>query len=96
MQLVTFTSDGLGNSYSYDVEGKMRLTLAVWIVLKAALKRHTQHDGNLERSLERRRVLILLDSDDRLPCDADAIGEILLRHLSQGPEFPNLVANGRH
>jgi hypothetical protein len=34
----------------------------------------------------------LFDGDDRLTCDADSIGELLLRHLPQGAEFSNLIA----
>jgi hypothetical protein len=31
-----------------------------------------------------------------LPCNADSIGEFLLRHLPQSPKFPNLIAYGGH
>jgi len=64
--------------------------------LEALLERHTKHDCHFERSLKRRRILVLFDRNDRLPCDADSIGELLLRHLPEGPEFSNLIAYCGH
>src|ERR1700677_583034 len=77
-------------------DGCCRLPLTVRVVLEAALERHPEHEGNLERGLKRRRVLVLLDCDDCLACDADSIGEFLLRHLPRGPEFSNLIAYSGH
>ncbi len=64
--------------------------------MEALLKRYTKHDCDFERSLEGRRILVLFDGYYRLPCDADSIGEFLLRHLAEGPEFSNLIAYGGH
>jgi hypothetical protein len=64
--------------------------------MEALLERHAEHDGHFERSLKRRRVLVLLNRYDRLPCDTDSIGELLLRYLSLGSELPNLIAYGGH
>ena len=47
-----------------------RLTLTARVVLEALLERYTQHDRDFERSLQRRRILVLFDRNDRLPCDA--------------------------
>jgi hypothetical protein len=71
---------------------QLRLALTVRVILEALLERHTKHDCHFERSLKGRRVLVLLDRDDCLTCDADSIGEFLLRHLPHGPKFPNLIA----
>jgi hypothetical protein len=38
----------------------------------------------------------LFDGYDRLPCDTDSIGEFLLGHFAESPEFSNLIAYGRH
>ena len=73
-----------------------RLALTARVVLEALLKRYTKRACHFERSLERRRILVLFDGDDRLPGDADSIGEFLLRHLAEGPEFSNLIAYGGH
>jgi hypothetical protein len=45
------------------------------------LERHTEHPGDAKRQLERRRVARLLGRHDRLPADAHAVGQFLLRHL---------------
>jgi hypothetical protein len=72
------------------------LTLTERVKLKALLKRDTKHDCHFERSLKGRRIFVLFDCDDRLPCDADSIGKFLLRHLSEGPEFPYLISYRWH
>src|SRR5206468_10075933 len=72
------------------------LTLTARVILEALLKRHTKRDCHFERSLKRRRILVLFDGYDRLPCDAHLISEFLLRHLAEGPEFSNLIAYGGH
>jgi hypothetical protein len=59
--------------------------------LKTLLERHTEGDGDFERSLERRRVFILLNRYDGLPCDADFIRKFLLRHSLQGAECSDLI-----
>jgi hypothetical protein len=73
-----------------------RLTLTVRVVLEALLERYAKHDGDFERSLKRRGVLVLLDCDDGLARDANSIGELLLGHISHGTKFSNLVAYGGH
>ena len=71
-------------------------TLTVRVILEALLERHTQHDCHFERSLKGRRILILLDRNDRLACDADSISQLLLRHLPHSPKFANLIAYSGH
>jgi hypothetical protein len=71
-------------------------TLTVRVILEALLERHTQHDCHFERSLEGRRILVLLDRNDCLACDADPVGEFLLRHLPPGAKFSNLIAYSGH
>ena len=66
------------------------------IILEALVKRHAKRDCHFKRSLEGRRILVLFDSYDGLPCDADLIRKFLLRHLAEGPEFSNLIAYGGH
>jgi len=66
------------------------------VILEALLERHTKLDCDFERGLKGRRILVLFDRNDRLPCDADSIGELLLRHLPEGPEFSNLIAYRGH
>ena len=73
-----------------------RLTLTVRVILEALLEWHTQHDCHFERGLKGRRILVLLDCNDRLACDANSIGELLLRHLPHGPKFANLIAYSGH
>ena len=72
------------------------LALTVRVILETLLERYAEHDGHFERSLKRRRVFVLFDRNNRLPRDADAIGELLLRYLSSGSEFPNLIAYSGH
>src|SRR5437773_713975 len=50
-------------------------------VLEHLVERDAEDVGDLERDLERRRVLVQLDRVDRLPRHADLVGELLLRHL---------------
>jgi hypothetical protein len=38
----------------------------------------------------------LLNRDNRLPRDADLIGQFLLRHFAERPEFSNLIAYSGH
>jgi hypothetical protein len=59
--------------------------------LKTLIERHTEGDGDFERSLERRRVFLLLNSYDSLPRDADFICKFLLRHSLLRAEFPDLI-----
>jgi hypothetical protein len=75
---------------------RLRLTLTVRVILEALVERHTKDDGHLERSLEGRRILVLLDGNDGLSCDADSVGKVLLRHLPHGPKFSNLIAYSGH
>ena len=64
--------------------------------LKHFFERFTEHMGNPERDLKRRRVLAALDRIDRLPGDTDLVGELLLRHLAVvEPQGPDLVADAR-
>lgn len=72
------------------------LTLTARVVLEALFNRHPKRDCHFERSLERRRILVLFDGYNRLPCDADLIGQFLLRHLAERPEFSNLIAYSGH
>jgi hypothetical protein len=72
------------------------LALTARVILEALVKRHTKRDCHFKSSLERRRILVLFDSYDCLPCDADLIRKFLLRHLAEGPEFSNLIAYGGH
>ncbi len=52
--------------------------------------------GDLEGHLEGRRVAALLDGDDRLPRDADLLGELGLGHLAvREPQAANLVGDAR-
>ena len=51
--------------------------------LKHFLERLAEHMGDPERDLERRRILAALDRVDRLPGDADLVGELLLRHFAE-------------
>ena len=78
------------------VRKALQLTLTVRVILEALLDRNTQHHCHFERSLEGGRILILLHRNDRLACDADPIGEFLLRHLPPGPKFSNLIAYSGH
>ncbi len=73
-----------------------RLALTVWVVLETLLQRDAEHDGHFERSLKGRRIFVLFDRNDGLPCDADLIGELLLGDLSFSAELPNLIAYGGH
>jgi len=72
------------------------LALSARVKLEALLKRHTKRTCHFEGSLKRRRILVLFDGYDRLPCDAHLIREFLLCHLAEGPEFPNLITYGGH
>lgn len=72
------------------------LALTARVILEALLKRHTENHCHFERRLERRRILILFDGYNGLPCDANLIGELLLRHRAEGPELSNLIAYGGH
>ena len=76
--------------------GQLRLALAARGILEALLDRHAKDDCHFERGLKGRRILVLFDRNDRLPCDANSIGEFLLRHLPKGPEFSNLIADCGH
>jgi len=76
--------------------GTRRSALTLRVILEALVERYTERDGHFEGSLKRRRVLVLFDRNDRLPCDADSIGEFLLRYLSQSPQFPDPIAYGGH
>jgi EmrB/QacA subfamily drug resistance transporter len=63
-------------------------------VLEHRLQRDREHPGDLEGDLQRRRVLALLDGVDRLPRDADAIGQLALGHLvGVEAERPDLVGH---
>lgn len=64
--------------------------------MEALLERHTKRDGHLERSFERRRILVLFNGYNRLPCNSDLVGEVLLRHFPSGSELSNLIAYGGH
>ena len=65
-------------------------------VLEHLVERHSEHPGDLERHLERRRVAALLDRDHRLPRDADLVGQLGLGHLAVGePERPDAVGHPR-
>ncbi len=75
---------------------QLRLTLTARVILEALLDRNTKHNCHFERSFKGRRILVLFDRNDCLPCDADLIGEFLLRHLPEGPEFSNLIAYCGH
>src|SRR5690606_40937376 len=55
---------------------------AVVRVLERLLQRHPEHAGDPEGHLQGRGVAPLLDGDDRLARDADALGELRLRHLA--------------
>jgi hypothetical protein len=75
---------------------RFKLTLTVRVILEALLERDTKRDCHLESSLKRRRILVLLDGNHGLACDADSIGKFLLRHLPRGPKFSNPVAYSGH
>lgn len=64
--------------------------------LKHFFERLTEHMGDPERDLKRRRVLATLDRIDRLPGDTDLVGELLLRHLAVvEPQGPDLITDAR-
>ena len=71
-------------------------TPAVGLVLKDRLERNAKYQRDLERGLQRRRISILLDRDDGLPRDPDAIGEVLLGHLMRRAQFADLIAYRGH
>ena len=58
----------------------MRLLLVR--VLEDVVERDAEHVGDLEGHLQRRRIPALLDGDDGLPGDADALGQFGLGHLA--------------
>ena len=47
-----------------------RLAFTARVILEALLKRYTKRDCHFERSLKRRRILVLFDGYNCLPCDA--------------------------
>jgi hypothetical protein len=66
------------------------------LVLKYLLQWNSEHSSDLERRLQRRRIAALLDGDDRLPCQTDTIGELLLGHLLvMKSQSADVVANAR-
>ena len=73
-----------------------RSTLAARIILETLIERHAEHDCHFKGSLERRRIFVLFYSYDGLPCHPDLVGECLLRHLAERPEFSNPIAYGGH
>ena len=63
-------------------------------VLEGLVERHVEHSRDLERHLEGWRVAPLLDGDDGLAGDADAICQVRLCHLSvREPERSNGVGD---
>src|SRR5512135_801901 len=65
-------------------------------VLEDRVERHAEDPGDPEGHLERRRVLALLDGDDRLPRHPDSIGQLRLGHLVVGePERADRVRDER-
>jgi len=75
---------------------KFRLALTLRVVLEALFDRHAELERHFEGGLERRRILVLLHRNNRLPSDTHSIGQILLRYLSLSPEFTYLIAYGGH
>src|SRR3989304_6883595 len=69
-------------------------SLARLRILEGFVERNVEGPCDLERHLERWGVAALLDGDDGLPCDPDAVGGLRLRHLAVGePESSNSVGD---
>jgi hypothetical protein len=77
-------------------QSPIHLALTARVILEALLERHTKHDCHFERGFKGRRILVLFDRNHRLPCNADLIGEFLLGHLAEGPEFSYLISYCGH
>ena len=63
-------------------------------VLEHGVERYPEDPGDLEGHLQGGRVAALLDGDDGLAGDADAVGQLGLRHLAVGePERADRVGD---
>lgn len=52
------------------------------LISKGALEGHSEHPRDSKRNLERGRVLLILDGDDRLPRYTDSARQLRLRHFA--------------
>src|SRR5690606_502185 len=60
------------------------------------IQRHTEHSCDLERHLQRRRILALLDRDDRLPRHTHPVSQLRLRQLTVNKtQTPDVIRHPR-